>query len=798
MIQDSGTEYGDFQKRLQAQLSPLFLRYSSWAWDTGINQTRWDQVREARRVLWFYKGVQYLAETMTRQGPNWVPVNDEAVMHAAGLQERSPAILAYTMNFLTGDVDLVASILARISPRAKPVAHDVRQKLPVPLQEAIERILAHFDGQYNRTDVKLPIARWFAMLPGAVFSHVQAVADAGKYGISEEPTLEEVEEQTEGAVLCTACGTYSPGQHEFCPVPSCGALILEENVQAPEVRKVQKPGQPKRVPNIGFEVRWSNLLNTWITPDAKDLEEATWLVHEEQLPLGRLLQRYDVERSMLASPVYSGWTSRSYNFVDLQGIRAIAASSTGQAIPNLYNRYSVLRMWLDPSEYELIEDEQTRRELYTYFPNGIRTSWLRATATSNNLIEAVPENFRDCWAMKTHDAQPPDATPSHFRPYMDAQTAINDLLNIAIMTAMASGGLTMVPNNLIDTQLMATLRRFPGSVVGMGPDFDRTKIHTIDGAQLDGAILNFIEMLLRMGRQAVNITDSVRGSSATGVAREAVINREQSLQAFQPKYKQLLELFKETATNYIKQMARFRMSRIWVPKSAGAAPSFVEIQDLGKLLEVGWRLDVDETLPLTPADQRTALLDSLPKLAQIPAIAEVAGFADPLNAQRVLDMIGIPDFFSRTASMVRAIRGVFESIVAQPVPEGFDEVPQDPEALDQWREETRMLVDNEPLIVEPNNDHIPLAAVADLGSTILNFTEEFRALYRSKHYAWLRCDKYVKAAKEQLAAMAPPPGAPPSGGAPGAGGPPGDVPNGDSLPPEIPAAPLQGLPAMSQ
>lgn len=791
------TLFTDFQKKLESALEPLYRQYAVNGQTGSMGTTRWDQVREARRALLFHKGLQYLAEFNDQ--PNWAPVGDRAVLKAAGLQPSGQTILAYTFNFMTGDVELISSILARATPHAKPTAHDVRQPLPAPTAEVIERALSYYDGRHNNSETKMPVARWFAMLPGGIFSHVQVVADAGRYGTSMEPKIIDVEFQDPGSWYCPNCGAGGEGVVDVCT--NCGSLIMEENRVAPHVRK-EKGTEQVRVPNLGVEVRFSNLLNTWMTDGAKSIDDATWLVHQDDsLTKGQLLQRFQVQEELIANPTFASSMTRSYSFVDLPSVRALALSSTGQTNPTRFNRYTVTRMWLDPSEYALLNDQSVVDILREYFPDGLRTSWLPGSSSGQpQLIEAIPENMRDCWAVATHDGQPPDASPSPFRPYFDGQMAINDLVNIAIMSAMSSGSLTLVRKDALNAEAIARLRRYPGTVLPVGPNFNRDAIQQLSGTELRGELLSLIERFLTMIREAVGITASVRGNSATGVAREAVINREQSLQALQPWYKQFLGLHIATAANYVRQLARYRLSRIWVPRSAGAEPTAVEIGDLGNVLKTGWRLDVDETLPLSPAEQRQILTDMVPKLAQA-QLTDAFGLSDPLNAGTLLSMLGVDNLIVRPAAIRATIESIFETITSAPPPPGLEQAPTDPAKSGEFGEAARAAVEAEQPIVMPNNDAVPLEAAVDIGSFLLYHTRHYRALYRGNHVAWLRCQKYVQVARQMLAEMQPPPG-PPSEG-PGSGpqqqpNPPGQVPNGDSLPSKIPAAPRQGLPAMSQ
>jgi hypothetical protein len=772
-----------FLGEAETALKPLFDAYV-----VTKSGNRQQQLSEYRRVAWYYKGVQWLVPAMLGNEPTWLPATNELAVRTA-FPEGSTDASSYTLNLMTQDVDIVSSIMARVAPKATVVSDDARHQVPTAVREAIDRVLGLFDAMYNVTAVKLPLARWAVLCPGGLFAIVRPVADPGRFGWSDEPVYEQVELVEPGRSRCVepSCGWEGPVA-EICP--GCGSLLDPQYGVPKQVRTEPRQTGTVRVPNIGIDVTFRNVATTYCSEGARSLEDATHVVDLDMLPIGRVMQQFkDAQQIAGLYPETMGDFAVSHENSTLE---QELMSSAGDATSANKRRVEVATLWLDPAEYVFVAPA-VRAKLQEFYPRGCRTTWVK-----RRLVEIVASDFRDEVAMVTHDGQPPSATPSRFRPYMDGQTIINELYNMVINAVSTMTPTTFVPSNLIDANVLNEQRQYPSRHVPVMPGLLSTeKPYTTQPGALDGAVVSLIASVIARTRESVGITDMIRGTGDPETARAAAIGREQSLQAFQAPYQQLLRLYVRAMTLYVMMIARYRFSRIWVPRSAGKPPMPVELNDLGRVLSTAWRLQVDETLPMTRPDMKAHLSEMMNRIAAIPAAAEALGFGYSGNALILSELMGMQGWSSQTADAIKVLQGIFDSILEIPLPsevQALGPAPKDKDGERAWMRQVAEILASEESLVQVSPRHVPLELVVSEGGRLLNTSDAYRSVYRSNYPGWLRCDKYLSTAaqmlKEQQAAAAPPgaPGAPsPGPGAqpPAGQGVTGQVPDGTQMLPAL-------------
>lgn len=767
--------------QLREEFGPAALSFFRECLVPGSN--RLAQLSEARRAAYYYKGEQHLVPVQARPeiGVSWRPVTSPEVV--TGLYAgQDVTIDNYTLNMMTRDVDVVASIMARGQPRAEVGSSGPAHKVSTTVADAIRNVLSVWDYSYNNMDFKLQVARWMVLYPGALFGIVQPVADPGKYGWTDEPVYEEIVTAVPARDNCAECGWMGQGDaSQICP--QCLAP-LDPAFQTPgrEEKTVQQTGT-KRRPNIGIEFTVRNVLTTFCTPGVKDLTDATWVVDAHyDMPVGRIHERFAKARELVKLEATS--STRTADVSTAAHIQMTINSAQGLTPSYRKGVADVVTHWIDPVEYIRWEGKPFHQDLVNYFPEGVKCTWIE-----NTLVEMVHENFRDAVVMITHDAQPPDATPSRFRPYMDGQTILNELYTQTVRMAATSVPLYLVPSNLIDTNELMTNRHLPNRFLPITAGIARENIIKVEPAAIEPGREGMMMMTIRQMRESVGVTDMILGIGNPDTARAAVINREQSLQIFQAPYQQGMRLYIQAQELYVRMTAKYRMSRIWKPRAAGAPPSAVEVGDLGKVLTTSWRLEMDETVPMTRPDMRAQLRETFQSISTLPPLVEALQFGYPGNAEKLGEFVALAGWTNETLDLTKALMGVYDSIIEAAWPEELiaadpGPVPT-PEQKAEWQNLVMRVLAEEPPLVMPNNRNIPLAAVAQIGQILLNRSDRFRTLYRANFPAWIRCDKYNQEAEKQLAQMTPPPG-PGGPEAPSAAPlPPGQVPDGQQLMPDL-------------
>lgn len=286
-------------------------------------------------------------------------------------------------------------------------------------------------------------------------------------------------------------------------------------------------------------------------------------------------------------------------------------------------------------------ENQPLRDLFrSLFPRGVRL-----TLVGNEVIDMVPESYKDVWAC----GQPGVSTTLMMDPVCTDFLPIQDVLNnlTALNQESIERGIPIVAAdpNVLNVDAINSRAGVPGELIAAEPGAGgrlKDSVINLPTAKYEPDVQNFSSMMLEIGRQLTGVMPPIFGGGDSGTAREADINKTQALMQLGIIWLGALSAWKGAYTNGVKMISqfggevlrRFGLSDMDLQK----APMLVDPMtgDLN-----GFTIEVEESIPATWGQKKDSLMFML---QGGPDVMQVTGAADPANADKVQDIMGVPDW----------------------------------------------------------------------------------------------------------------------------------------------------------
>lgn len=351
----------------------------------------------------------------------------------------------------------------------------------------------------------------------------------------------------------------------------------------------------------------------------------------EQYP--QLLEKIDTEEVSDTSMGQTGlWT------------RAMPSSQTGDVRKISANRWTFTQLWLEPCMYNFFASRQYQnmplRDMFKQlFPRGVKL-----TLVGNEVIDMVPESYRDVWSC----GQPGVSTTVMMDPvctdFLPIQDALNNLT--ALNQESIERGIPIVAADpqVLNVDAINSRAGVPGELIAAEPGAGgrmKDAIINLPVAKYEPDVQNFSSMLLEIGRQLTGVMPPIFGGGDSGTAREADINKTQALMQLGIIWLGALSAWRGAYTNGVKTIAQFGGD---VLRKFGLSEMDLQrapmlVNEFGELN--GFTIEVEESIPATWGQKK----DSVMFMFQGgPEVMQVTGAADPANADKVQDIMGVPDW----------------------------------------------------------------------------------------------------------------------------------------------------------
>ncbi len=622
--------------------------------DTDIEKTY--QLSDIRKFEYYWRGFHFLRRTVAGDGAvDWAPLQPNANTNRDGAPED---LYSYHTNDIRGYGRKFIGVLAQQPPNVKLQPNKKTDGDHIRRARKAQSVADILRGLWSIKEITRQAAFGF-WKSGTQFIYTPFVADADKYGASEEQVMEDQQIPVGPAQLnCVNCGAKTPIPENdmpprACPGPMCGQEFGPEDYIEPETVAFPIPtGETKKYPNGSVEAHLYNGMYVTTPFSIRDLSDTPWLDLTYEEFKGKILAAYSGRkeiykklREMFESEA-SGSDFGGAAQVMAQTTRDLAQSPIGTTILPHKNRWMFSRIWMRPAMYEMAKGEVEldgenmllRDALAQKFPSG-----LKITMVQDTIIDLEEEILDYVWTM----AQPETAENAYPDPICKDMISSQDLTNHCD-NIMAETLERQIPMQGIDVDIISLAAKkqyqLPASVIPM-----RRK----GGASLKDAVVNLA--VAKAEPEMVSYPVGVREHAAEGVGitpaiygggqREATayatnLKRNQAMLQLGPALDALRDLIAGAMYNGVMQMAKHSGGRIpspYAPKS-----EFEVIDGLEELTEGGWHAEAEDSLPQAWSEKRAALLELMEKN---PNALMQLGFGEIDNIPLVQDLlVGIPEW----------------------------------------------------------------------------------------------------------------------------------------------------------
>lgn len=490
-----------------------------------------------------------------------------------------------------------------------------------------------------------------------------------KYGTVPFPNYEDEEQEVEVKV-CPLCGTViqepelsyaefldNQERAEFDPND-------DDTVAHAELNKIESsPTQvfcPRCLAQVDPEFRKDKIVVTRITgitdqPKSRQIievagglwvkipnyartqAECPYLDYDYEVHYTQVLKKWPHLRKMVDSDSSRITKSAGFNVYERWG-----RLSTQYLGEYPMNTPTVRNWWLRPESYEILEDEDIRKQLYKKFPDGVRCVFV-----NEQFAEAENEALDDHWTITYN----PLSEYIHFDPLGLLVTSIQDitadLVSLTLQTIEHGVGQTFADPSVLNFEQYRNSEIAPGSIIPAMPKGGKALgdgFYELSTAQLSNEVLPFANKIQELGEFTSGAMPSIFGGAMPSSARTASQmsqSRSQALQRLQTPWKMInywwKDIFSKVIPAYMKSMLE---DERLVRKEYG-----VFINDVIKRAELDGKigsieLESSDEIPQSWAQTRDTLMNLLNSNNQ-----EIfAALSSPDNLEILSEALGLDDF----------------------------------------------------------------------------------------------------------------------------------------------------------
>jgi hypothetical protein len=590
------------------------------------------QYAQAKKNVLYDKGRQYLVPQMVSgQIADWTPLGNTKYSDQSTTRGRYDNVI----NRLRGDRKKFVAILGQRAPTVKcmPNRSDDEEAIRIARRADIEARRFYFDWEVDRQQRQLASNLWKI---STTFGYQTYVADAEKYGTTDEPVYELKDQQGEpGSFHCMQCGTDTPEPESTGTCPQCGAELTEDEYTPPQNDQVPTVTGSKSYPKGAVEFALATVFEVTTPFYVKSIEELPWLLYEYDEHTGRILKLYPQLREKLKDD--GGFTSSGTTGGNAatQGTiaRDTAASPMSLQSTSRKNRTLYTRIWLHPLMYELVKSDQNRQMLVENFPTGAKL-----TIVLGEIVDIEEERIQDHWTHCKPDVSEYIYADPICADLIGIQDITNDMHNIAVETAERS-----IPWFLFDPQVLdpAQMRKhalLPGEGVpakaGVGQQLQNS-IWKAPVSELNTEVGRWTDALWETGREISGALPSVFGGAGgpQKTAHQAELDRNQALMQWSLVWSEMRSFWAKSIENGIRLFAKYGAAHGAADEGEGS-----QLASLAELETGEFHCETEEQMPI-PWNQRRDFFMSL--LDKGPAVWGMLGLQHPNNLPQIQQVLGM-------------------------------------------------------------------------------------------------------------------------------------------------------------
>lgn len=631
-----------------------------------------------RRNELYYRGLQYLSYTPGGLNSivDYQPVS-AGQPQALTNNNQNDSLYDYVLNFFQGDVDTFIAVLGSRAPNGQAQARDLSNESQIRMKMKADRVNAYLDSHWNVGDLHPQLVRGLAIY-GTMFSHVRYTVNPRKWGVTPV-TNYRIENVPNGQAYyqCWKCGTESPmdqaqslalqsaqqpgfGQapppQGMAVCPKCGTPLGPDSLVQPDEMPSLVPSETVNYANGACEIDLLNPACVTAQVNLKNIDNLPWLIKETEEDKGSLVQAYPELRDKVYSDQY--YVDPSAAASAGRWTREVLTSPSGYMVPRTKARWLHTLVWITPACFEYLPSDrngQMRDWLTMQFPDGFKVPMVNGELMLGkgdpNTPGYIPpritnERLASVWAA----CKPKPSEMLYCDPYFEcmiqSQDCVNDSVSMVIEQSERSNPFVIADPEVLDPNMLRQYNNIPGEFkfakAGSVSSLDKA-FFRVPAAEMNPVLINFIDKYIAWCREITGITPAIFGGADEGgqkTARQYEIMRNQALQKLNIPWGQCKSFWARTRENGIYQVAKYSGGRLHSANQQGAI-QMTEIEGVWELLQGGWFIQCEESMPTTIGQRKDFFMNAL---TMPPEAQAKIGLDEPDNIVKLQEAVGMSDW----------------------------------------------------------------------------------------------------------------------------------------------------------
>jgi hypothetical protein len=499
----------------------------------------------------------------------------------------------------------------------------------------------------NQMDLKELNCQLFYNLfkSGTTVGFARTITDGDRFGYYEVPNLIPHQEcMTCGIVMQSGWGDDGSAPDLNAACPNCGG--------SGAITAMPHPGNPvHRFPRSSVDL---DLLNgytiTWPF-NVTDLNKkgSPWIVNSNERNWGEILRDHPQAREIVGMSVGNYGTGSDASETTAAVARSAAQSQTGTATAQNVNQKTEQTIWLDPSQFTLIKDDQTRALCMKLYPAGIR-----AVKVAGYIIELRKDNYKARLSTCKPSVSDYLFTDGTSWAMFGLEDASSNLLNIAMETLETGVMRFIVNEEYVSADDLNRMRyspnRFISAIAKFGENISSNALASIPTSDFPQQISGMFEVLEGNIQNVLGLLPQVYGEMPGNLTLgQARMMLNQGLMQLGVPAIMATKFWERSWTNLVN---------LYVA-TVTANPTFQGQEiDVDLIRSTQWTIKGDTAMPRSYAER----VESLRELLQNPPVAQALKITDPVNLSRVRDYLDLPDLEDPDVDAAEAMNELIDQL----------------------------------------------------------------------------------------------------------------------------------------
>lgn len=399
---------------------------------------RW-QLQRIRKGRDYYYGKQWQIWSVDRQ--MYIPLSD-VPSSAYGLDDQTAEDddPVYSWNLYRATGEFVSSVISGGPPTVRFFPSDASNPMDVATAKAANDIVKVFH-RTNNIDNLLSQEAYYLYNDGFYAAYVRHVVDKQRFGERDEQVMGMVEKEVSPDMyVCPSCG----GGYGQPACQRCGVQLGPDSFVPRQTSMVQEPVGTQKVANGSEVVDLYGALEVRLPPEAKDIQEAAYLVLAQEVDPAYLKALYPDKADLI------GTNTGGIGLAEERMARTMTQTASWMAGPfsgldDKAGRATYTRAWVRPAVFYRIGNEEKREELLRRYPDGGFFAF-----AGDTMLEERNESMDDFWVVCFATPGEGSMRPSLGDVMLDVQDALNDLLDVEMQNARHSVSMIFVDTQSVD------------------------------------------------------------------------------------------------------------------------------------------------------------------------------------------------------------------------------------------------------------------------------------------------------------------------------------------------------------